>query len=144
MSSTDSNSNEPAPENAASGPSPGSVALVAATLVLLGALVWALRPARPPVAPAPLRPVPAAGCPQLGGEFVPSNYTEVPGAPLDSLSAEQRKRVLLRLNAEPCPCGCKMSVVACRINHPQCEACRDLVQKIIAEEQGEPGHSSAR
>jgi len=67
---------------------------------------------------------------------VPSNYTEVPGVSLDSLSREQKNRVLFRLNMEPCPCGCNLSIAACRVNHPQCEACKDLVQKAVAEVQG--------
>jgi hypothetical protein len=58
----------------------------------------------------------------------------VPHVALDSLSKEQRNRVLLRLNLEPCPCGCNLSIAACLIDHPDCGTCKELAQKIVAEE----------
>jgi len=133
MSSTKSNSNELTTPSPNPAPSKGSVASVVVTMMLLAALVWALSPAHPNLQPAPLRPQPP-GCPKLDAEFVPTNYTEVPHVALDSLSKEQRNRVLLRLNLEPCPCGCNLSIAACLIDHPDCGTCKDLAQKIVAEE----------
>ena len=104
--------------------------VVAAILVLLAALVWGLNPRQPKLTPAPLQPE-SAGCPQLPRQFVPSNITEIPqwqASPAKSadamgftgLSHDQKERVLLRLNTEPCTCGCKLSIAACRVNEPDC------------------------
>jgi hypothetical protein len=124
--------NEPEP---ASPPvsSRGAVIYLLITMAVLAAFVWALRPNRPNVKPAPLRPEDVA-CPQLEGEFTPTNFTELPGLGLDSLSKERRNHVLLRLNFEPCPCGCNTSIAYCLLNHARCEKCKELAQKIIAEE----------
>jgi hypothetical protein len=111
-----------------------------ATLAVLAAFVWALWPDRPNVQPAPLRP-PDAACPQLGGQFTPTNFTELPGLDLASLSQEGRNRVLLRLNMEPCPCGCNTSLAYCLVSHTRCEKCKELAQEIIAEESALAGAS---
>jgi hypothetical protein len=106
---------------------------LALSLILLAGLVWAMAPVRARFTPAPLRR-PPAGCPQTTPDFVPSDATEVPGVDLSSLSKAQRNHVLFRLNMEPCPCGCNTSIAACRINHPTCPLCKDLAEKIVAEE----------
>jgi hypothetical protein len=106
------------------------------TMAVLAAFVWALRPDRPNLKSAPLRPEDAP-CPRLGGEFTPTNFTELPGLELDSLSKERRNHVLLRLNLEPCPCGCNTSIGYCLLRHPRCAKCKELAQRIIAEEREE-------
>jgi len=88
--------------------------------------------------PAPLRPVPA-GCPKNLPDFVPSDATEVPGIDLSTFSQTQRNHILFRVNMEPCPCGCNTSIVACRISHPACAACKEAVDKILAEERSGAG-----
>ena len=141
MSSSESSSNS-APVPATPGRKPRSPALlVVVSLILLAGLVWAMSPSRVKLVPAPLRTAPP-GCPQTASDFVPSDATEVPGVDLSSLSKAQRNRILLRLNMEPCPCGCKTSIVACRINHPTCPLCKALVEKIVAEESGTKGQGS--
>ena len=121
--------------------------MVALALILLAGLVWAMAPGRARFAPAPLRPVPPE-CPQNVPDFVPSDATEIPGVNLNSFSNAQRNHVLYRLNMEPCPCGCNTSIAACRNNHPRCPLCKDLVEKIMAEESGarsqEPGAKSQK
>jgi hypothetical protein len=134
MSSNESNSNSTPPPPAPEGKPRSSAGLVALGLLLLAGLVWAMAPARGRFQPAPLGPVPA-GCPQTTTDFVPSDATEVAGVNLSSLSKVQRNHVLYRLNMEPCPCGCNTSIAACRNNHPTCPLCKDLVEKIMAEEQ---------
>jgi hypothetical protein len=109
--------------------------MVALALILLAGLVWAMAPGRARFAPAPLRPVPPE-CPQNVPDFVPSDATEIPGVNLNSFSNAQRNHVLYRLNMEPCPCGCKASIDACRISHPTCPVGKNLVEKIVAEETG--------
>ncbi len=110
--------------------------MVVVTLAVLGALVWAFRPLASEYAPAPLEPA-SKGC--LGGhqEFVPSNLTELPDLPLDKLSSRIRYRVLLRLNMEPCPCGCARSIAVCLTSDPPCETAKELARKILAEAQKE-------
>ena len=108
------------------------------TMALLAALVWAFRPLASNFAPAPLQPVPK-GCPHGSQEFVPSNLTALPDLPLDKLSAKVKNRVLLRLNMEPCTCGCARSIAACLASDPPCETARELAKKILTEEEKETG-----
>jgi hypothetical protein len=133
MSSNGSNSRSALPPASPRGKPRNSAAWVALSLVLLAGLVWAMAPAPARFAPAPLRPVPA-GCPLKLPNFVPSDATGIPGVDLKALSKTQRNRVLYRLNMEPCPCSCNTSIAICRISHPTCPICKDLVEKIVAEE----------
>lgn len=133
MSSAKSNSTEVNPGTPGPGPTRSSIALVVVTLALLGVLVWALSPSRPDWVPAPLGP-PPQGCPKSGQEFTPTNLTEIPGLSLQGISEQQKYRALLRLNMEPCPCGCNQSIASCRSDNPTCETSKDLAKKIIAEE----------
>ncbi len=135
MSSTESNPSEPGPPAPPAGPWHSAVAWVIVTIALLAALVWGLTPARLSVKPASIR-LETAGCPKVGGDFVPSDFTEVPELKWDGLSSQQKNRVLLRLNMEPCSCGCNVSIASCLRNHPQCQTCKDLAQKILADERG--------
>ena len=135
MSSEGSNSNSGPPPNAPEGKPRSSAGLVALSLILLAGLVWAMAPARTKFEPAPLLPAPR-DCPRTVPDFVPSDATEILGVNLSSLSNAQRNHVLYRLNMEPCPCGCNTSIATCRNNHPTCPLCKDLVEKIVAEEAG--------
>jgi len=119
----------PRPPDASRGP----VIFLLVTLGALAALVWALKPDRPHVQPAPLHPQ-TAPCPQMAGQFTPTNYTELPGLELASLGKERRNHVLLRLNMELCPCGCNTSIAYCLVSHAHCGKCRERAQEIIAEE----------
>ncbi len=135
-----SGSNEPVGPKPSAGPTRGALVTVVATMGLLAALLWAMSPPRVHFQPAPLEPVPP-GCPKVLREFVPSNVTEVGDPPLGGLTPEKRMRVLYRMNMEPCPCGCNLSVASCRNDHPRCEISRALAGKIIAEveKQSTPG-----
>ena len=124
--------NEPAPTTPPDS-SRGAVIFLLVTLGGLAALVWTLRPSRPNVRPAPLRPQDEA-CPHSDGQFTPTNLTELPGLDLASLSKERRNHVLLRLNMELCPCGCNSSIAYCLVSHPRCGKCKELAQKIVEEE----------
>jgi len=137
MSSSESNSSSAQPPAPEEGQPRGTLAWLVVTLALLAGLVWAMAPARTKLAPAPLRPVPS-DCPKDLPDFVPSDATEIPGLDLNSLSKEQQNHVLFRLNMEPCPCGCNLSIAACRISHPTCPLSKSLVEKILAEEQQPP------
>ena len=112
----------------------GPVIYLILTLVALAALVWELKPDRPNLQPAPLR-LQNTPCPQVAGQFTPTNITDVPGLDLASLDNERRNHVLLQLNMEPCTCGCNGSIAFCLVSHARCEACRQRAKEITAEEQ---------
>lgn len=116
------------------------MALVAATLILLGALVWGLVPSRPKLTPAPLNP-PLTECPKVLHDFIPTNLTELPASPdgtstgseLAALPASARNRALYLLNMRACTCGCNLSVAACRVNDPACKTSAELAKQLIRE-----------
>jgi hypothetical protein len=105
------------------------VTWVVVTLGLLAALVWALNPRQPKLTPAPLGE-PLAVCAKLPREFIPTDIADLGEAPLPTLPREQKFRALARMNAEECPCGCKLSVAACRVNDPTCKTSAELARKI--------------
>jgi hypothetical protein len=133
MSSDESNLSSAPPASAPEGKPRGSAGVVALTVILLGALVWSMAPGRARFTPAPLRPVPS-GCPQTAPDFTPSDITEISGVDLSSFSKDQRFHLLYRLNMEPCPCKCNVSVAVCRTSHPNCPLCGELVKKMIEDE----------
>lgn len=133
MSSTNSNPNEPGAAQRPSSPWRSPAALALFTIGLLAALVLAMKPSAPRLVPAPLRP-PPAGCPKAPPEFTPSNYTAIPGLPLDTASEKDKNRALLRLNFEPCTCGCGVSLAACRNSNPACETSKVECRKVADEE----------
>jgi hypothetical protein len=153
MSSTESRSTEPAarstPPGANSFPAQNRLRAVAPALAVIGllaVLVWQLNPRQPRIEPAPLQPVPS-GCLKTPRSFVPSNITEIPqwragssrrqtagaadAAVFGSLPKDQKERALLRANTEPCSCGCKLGVAACRVNEPECDVSAKEAARIL-------------
>jgi thiol-disulfide isomerase/thioredoxin len=59
--------------------------------------------------------------------------TDIPGLDLTSLTAAQKTAALKRLNAEPCGCGCGLTIAQCRINDSTCAVSPPLAEKIVAE-----------
>lgn len=55
---------------------------------------------------------------------------DIPGIDLSGLTTEKRVETLLRLNAEPCTCGCDLTVAKCRIDDPTCGVSLPLARKI--------------
>lgn len=150
MSSTDSSSTEAggtAHEPGSSQPSPNasrraSVLAAAVTLILLALLVWGLIPRKPKLKPAPLE-APRSMCAPGTSDFVPSNLTRIPGMSLDKLPQAARNRILLRLNMEPCSCGCKQSLAACLANNPSCPISRQAADAIVKQETAETSSPKA-
>jgi len=143
MSSTDSSSTETggaAPQRDASprGSKSGSAAAAAVALAFLALLVWGLNPRQPKLTPAPLEP-PHSPCASWAADFVPSNLTHIPGIPLNSLPQAARNRVLLRLNMEPCSCGCKQSLAVCRAGNLSCPISPQASDAIVKQETAETG-----
>jgi thiol-disulfide isomerase/thioredoxin len=59
--------------------------------------------------------------------------TMLPGVNSAKLTPEQRLVLLHRLNAEECPCGCRLTLAQCRINDPPCSFSKDRAAAIIEE-----------
>lgn len=66
-----------------------------------------------------------------------ANATELPGVHFGSLTAEQKKRALRRLNTESCTCGCDLTLSQCRVNDTGCPVSGDLAKKVVRESAGE-------
>jgi thiol-disulfide isomerase/thioredoxin len=58
---------------------------------------------------------------------------EIPGVDLDHLSPDVRAVTLQRLNAEPCTCGCGLTVAKCRVDDPNCGISLPRAREIAAE-----------
>jgi hypothetical protein len=144
MSSTDSSSTDaggpaqdPGSPLPSGNPSKKASALAAiVTLALLAILVWGLIPRQPKLKPAPLEP-PRSLCAPSTSDFVPSNLTKIPTMNLDKLPQAAKNRVLLRLNMEPCSCGCKQSLAACRAGNPSCPVAPQAADAIVRQETAE-------
>ena len=134
-SSTESGDTAPNAERASGAqPKHGSVLGVALTLGLLALFVWGLTPRRVRFKPAPLDPATTI-CTASKGEFVPSNLTEIPGVPLATLPEAVKNRILLRLNMEPCSCGCAQSLGSCRASNPQCPISPHATEAVVKQGQ---------
>ena len=62
--------------------------------------------------------------------------TEIPGVSLSGLTAEQKGKVLSRLNTDKCTCGCDLTLAQCRINDPSCKVSLPLAQKVAKDAAG--------
>jgi thiol-disulfide isomerase/thioredoxin len=62
--------------------------------------------------------------------------TNIPGIDLASLSGSQRSEALQKLNAQPCTCGCDLTVARCRVDDPTCGVSLPLARQIVAQLQG--------
>jgi thiol-disulfide isomerase/thioredoxin len=58
--------------------------------------------------------------------------TELPGVDLSKLTPEQRIVALHKFNAESCICGCKYTLVQCRILDRDCDVSKAATAKIVA------------
>ncbi|MGE3843280.1 MAG: TlpA family protein disulfide reductase [Vicinamibacterales bacterium] len=67
---------------------------------------------------------------------------EIPGVDLTTLSPELRATTLQRLNAEPCTCGCGLTVARCRVDDPTCSVSLPRAQTIAAEVASGQGKAS--
>ncbi len=62
-----------------------------------------------------------------------AHATSIPGLDLSELTADQKERVLQRLNEEGCPCGCALTLAQCRINDASCGISPPLAERVVAE-----------
>jgi hypothetical protein len=57
----------------------------------------------------------------------------IPGVDLTKLSAAKRTEALQKLNAQPCTCGCDLTVAKCRVDDPSCAVSLPLARQIVAQ-----------
>ena len=57
----------------------------------------------------------------------------IPGVDLASLDVARRTEALQKLNAQPCTCGCDLTVARCRVDDPTCGVSLPLAQRIVKE-----------
>jgi thiol-disulfide isomerase/thioredoxin len=62
----------------------------------------------------------------------------IPGIDLASLPAAKRTEALQKLNAQPCTCGCDLTVARCRVDDPSCGVSLPLAQQIVKQIAGTP------
>jgi thiol-disulfide isomerase/thioredoxin len=62
-----------------------------------------------------------------------ANATSLPGVEFSSLTEEQKKRALHRLNAEDCTCGCSLTLAQCRINDSSCPVSLKIANQMVKE-----------
>jgi thiol-disulfide isomerase/thioredoxin len=57
----------------------------------------------------------------------------IPGIDLASLPLAKRTEALQKLNAEPCTCGCDLTVARCRVDDPTCGVSLPLARQIVKQ-----------
>ncbi len=62
-----------------------------------------------------------------------AQVTSIPGVDLVKLTPERRVAVLQKLNAEPCTCGCDLTVAKCRVDDPTCGISLPLARTIVKQ-----------
>jgi len=61
-----------------------------------------------------------------------AQLTSIPGVDLAKLPADLRSAALQKLNAQPCTCGCDLTVARCRVDDPSCGVSLPLARQIVA------------
>ena len=56
---------------------------------------------------------------------------DIPGVELASLPPARRTNALQKLNAQPCTCGCDLTVARCRVDDPTCGVSLPLARQIV-------------
>jgi len=64
--------------------------------------------------------------------------TTIPGIDLASLPPAKRTEALQKLNAQPCTCGCDLTVARCRVDDPTCGVSLPLAREIVKQVAGTP------
>jgi hypothetical protein len=108
----------------------------AAALAALAVFAFWLNFPQPHFVPAPLDPV-GPDCPKTSRVFIPTNATEIPDLPSSGVSPKEKDQMIFRANMEACPCGCQLSLAACRINYSACTHSAERLKKVVAETMAE-------
>jgi len=62
-----------------------------------------------------------------------AQLTTIPGVDLSKFSPDVRAEALQKLNAQPCTCGCDLTVARCRVEDPNCGVSLPLAREIVAK-----------
>jgi thiol-disulfide isomerase/thioredoxin len=62
----------------------------------------------------------------------------IPGVDLAALTAGKRTEALQKLNAQPCTCGCDLTVAKCRVDDPECSVSLPIARDIVKQITGTP------
>jgi len=57
----------------------------------------------------------------------------IPGIDLSAFDAATRTAALQKLNAQPCTCGCDLTVARCRVDDPSCGVSLPLARQIVQQ-----------
>jgi cytochrome c biogenesis protein CcmG, thiol:disulfide interchange protein DsbE len=57
----------------------------------------------------------------------------IPGVDLAALPPARRTEALQKLNAQPCTCGCDLTVARCRVDDPTCSVSLPLAREIVKQ-----------
>ena len=57
----------------------------------------------------------------------------IPGIDLAKLSPARRRDALEKLNAQPCTCGCDLTLARCRVDDPTCSVSLPLARKVVEQ-----------
>jgi thiol-disulfide isomerase/thioredoxin len=72
-----------------------------------------------------------------------AHATELPGVDFKSLSPDQKRAALKRMNSENCTCGCNLTIAQCRINDSTCATSQKLAENIVKDvRDGKPAPTS--
>jgi len=61
-----------------------------------------------------------------------AQLTSIPGIDLAKFPPDIRAEALQKLNAQPCTCGCDLTVARCRVDDPSCGVSLPLARQIVA------------
>jgi len=61
-----------------------------------------------------------------------AQLTSIPGVDLAKFPPDRRAEALQKLNAQPCTCGCDLTVARCRVDDPSCGVSLPLARQIVA------------
>jgi thiol-disulfide isomerase/thioredoxin len=61
-----------------------------------------------------------------------AQLTTIPGVDLAKFPPDRRAEALQKLNAQPCTCGCDLTVARCRVDDPSCGVSLPLARQIVA------------
>jgi hypothetical protein len=62
-----------------------------------------------------------------------AQLTTIPGVDLAALTPAKRTEALQKLNAQPCTCGCDLTVAKCRVDDPSCSVSLPLAREIVKQ-----------
>jgi thiol-disulfide isomerase/thioredoxin len=57
----------------------------------------------------------------------------IPGVDLSAFDVAKRTEALQKLNAQPCTCGCDLTVARCRVDDPSCGVSLPLARQIVQQ-----------